>query len=179
MLNPEQRLINECLTKAIINPKHLINAQRKLGIQVAVEKVKHYLVTIQFIEESFEDEERIKEIPVSLLRMKYFKANDYWYSYERHSKVGINNHIHFLIKQTNHIISQSKIIRDVRAKYKDIIKTVNVQSSPCSTHFQNRLSYITDLKKDGTKDEFAEQDRLWRNKYSLDRYYTNTTSDLQ
>lgn len=147
---------------------------RKLNLKVEIEKMPHTMITIQF------DEAEL-EMPVfnlvnELENLKWLKANDWWYSYEYHSKEypdGGNLHAHLLVRQSQCQLNKTKILRDIKRRYKEQLKVVNYQHSTSKEHFDNRLAYIKGDKDSLDKLGFCEKDRVWRTENKILPYYTN------
>lgn len=144
---------------------------RKLGIKVPMDKVKHVMITIQFHDEKVED---YPGLMPRILNLKWLKHNEYWYTYEYHSKQypdGGNLHTHLLVKQVDDILNKSKILRDINRRFKEELKVVNYQHSSSKEYFANRLAYVRGEKS--TKEEFVQKDRVWKNENNILPYYTN------
>ncbi len=172
------QLIKDCLEKVCAtNPddrqKHLI--YRKLGIKYNVDKCPHALITIQIDEIKLDDREKVKIVDLHSLLSNYswFKNNIYYLSYEYFSKEypeGGNLHIHLVIKYETGKLIKSKVIRDVQRRFKELAKTINVQTSSSKDHYDNRVNYIIGQK---SKDMFQELDCVWRTQNNIEPYYTN------
>jgi hypothetical protein len=170
-------LIKACIDKTTMEnatEKQKYLMYRKLGIKFQAEKTKHAMITIQFNEAEVDDIEGL--IP-QMLNLKWLKDNEYWYTYEYYSKTypnGGNLHAHMLVKQTDATLDKSKILRDVKRRYKEALKVVNYQHSNSSEHYANRVAYI---KGDKQATEYVVLDRVWKQKNNISTYYTNATED--
>ena len=183
----EQQLINDCLVKAIICPKALINAQRKLGLRIPNPKSPHALITISFNEigatnvpEQGTAVAVIGQLHERLQNFKWFKDNEYYLNYEYFSDKypeGGNLHLAIIVKQTTYTLCKTKIIRDCKAKFKEIFKMVNYQSSSSIEHYINRLNYVKGTKSNARKRSFVECDREWRQQNNISHYYTNACEE--
>lgn len=174
-----QELIKACIDKVTTaneTEKQKYLMYRKLGIKVPLDKVKHTMITIQFNEEEVED---IPSLVPRLLNLKWLKDNEYWYTYEYYSKEypqGGNLHAHLLVKQVNDVLNKSKILRDIKRRFKDELKVVNYQHSSSKEYFANRLAYV---KGDKQTTQYVVLDRVWKNENKIDVYYTNADENAQ
>ena len=170
-MTPEQNLINDCITKVITDPNKAINAQRKLGIPIVLDKTPHTLITLQYSEKKVDDREKQLNLISLLSTFKWFKNSIYHYSFEYFSKIGVNPHIHILLRPKDCILNKTKILRDLNRKLKSITKTINYLPSSSKEHYLNRLKYITNKPES----EFTILDHAQRQKLNFAPYYTNAT----
>lgn len=170
-------MIKACIDK--VTDKNATEKQkylmyRKLGIKFQTEKAKHAMVTIQFNEEEVDD---IVGLIPQMLNLKWLKDNEYWYTYEYYSKTypdGGNLHAHLLVKQTDATLDKSKILRDVKRRFKKTLKVVNYQHSSSKEHFANRIAYV---RGDKQETQYVVLDRVWKQKNNISPYYTNAEED--
>lgn len=124
---------------------------------------KHQLITI-----ALPNDLGINDLKKKIYSLQYAYLEGAMLRVENYSSTGENLHVHILKEG---VYSKTRLIRDMKRKWKVEDNFVDVRLGKREDEWQNRLNYIKGLKQDEEKQANVAKDHEWRHTNGLQELY--------